>query len=172
MVFDIHCQYLQQIEIYLDQQYSEPVSNKNLALHWRQDSCPVTTLIFLVFSCWAIWRVITCSPFNFATIFNQYCTTFTFPPLKKITKHRFIIQHMVIPFSFKFTNPALHKYTSSSSLSKSSKFLILQFLVKCCKLHSVFKILSKSHMLDIFLILSVYYKFSYKLWFLSLKEFK
>ena len=34
---------------------------------------------------------------------------------------------------------------SASSLSKSSKFLILQFLVKCCKLHSVFKIPSKSH---------------------------
>ena len=39
---------------------------------------------------------------------------------------------------------------SASSLSKSSKFLILQFLAKCCKLHSVFKILSKSYMLDIF----------------------
>ena len=31
-----------------------------LALHWRQNSCPGTTLIFLVFSYWAIWRVITC----------------------------------------------------------------------------------------------------------------
>ena len=64
LLFDIqwiHCQYLQQIEIYLDHQYSESVSNKNLALHWRQDSCPSTTLIFLVFSCWAIWRVIICS---------------------------------------------------------------------------------------------------------------
>ena len=30
----------------------------------------------------------------------------------------------------------------------------------------------KSHMLDIFLISSMYYKFSYKLWFYSLKEFK
>ena len=59
---------------------------------------------------------------------------------------------MVIPFSFTFKSPTLHKYASASSLSKSSKFLILQFLVKCCKLHSVFKILSKSHMLDIFLI--------------------
>ena len=72
---------------------------------------------------------------------------------------------MVIPFSFTFKSPALDKYVSVSSLSKSSKFLILQFLVKCCKLHSVFKILSKSHMLDIFLISSVYYKCSYKLWF-------
>ena len=61
---------------------------------------------------------------------------------------------MVIPFSFKFKSPALHKYASASSLSKSCKFLILQFLVKCWKLHSVFKILSKSHMLDIFLILN------------------
>ena len=57
---------------------------------------------------------------------------------------------MVIPFSFTFKSPALHEYVSASSLSKSSKFLILQFLVKCSKLHSVFKILSKSHMLGIF----------------------
>ena len=53
---------------------------------------------------------------------------------------------MVIPFSFTFKSPALHKYVPASSLSKSSKFLILQFLVKCCKLHSVFKIPLKSHM--------------------------
>ena len=79
---------------------------------------------------------------------------------------------MVIPFSFAFESPALYKYASVSSLSKSSKFLILQLLVKCSKLHSVFKILSKSYMLDIFLISSVYYKCSYKLWFYSLKEFK
>ena len=65
---------------------------------------------------------------------------------------------MVIPFSFTFKSPALHKYASASSLSKSSKFLILRFLVKCCKLHSVFKILSKSQMLEIFLISSVSYK--------------
>ena len=71
----------------------------------------------------------------------------------------------MIPFSFIFKSPALHKCASASSLSKSSKFLILQFLVKCCKLHLVFKILSKSHMLDIFLISSVYYKCLYKLWF-------
>ena len=70
---------------------------------------------------------------------------------------------MVIPFSFTFRNLALNKY--ASSLSKSFKFLILQFLVKCCKLHSVLKIVSKSHMLDIFLISCVYYKFSSKLWF-------
>ena len=57
---------------------------------------------------------------------------------------------MVIHFSFTFKSPALHKYASASSLSKSSKFLILQFLVKYCKLHSIFKILSKSHLLDIF----------------------
>ena len=50
---------------------------------------------------------------------------------------------MLIPFSFTFKSPALHKHASASSLSKSSKVLILQFLVKCCKVHSVFKILSK-----------------------------
>ena len=38
--------------------------------------------------------------------------------------------------------------SSASSLSKYSKFLILKFLVKYCKLHSVFKSPSKSHMLD------------------------
>ena len=63
---------------------------------------------------------------------------------------------MVIPFSFKFKSPALHKYASASSLSKSCKFLILQFLVKRFKFHSVFKILSKSHMLNSFLVSSVY----------------
>ena len=68
---------------------------------------------------------------------------------------------MVIPFSFTFKSPALHRYATASSLSKSSKFLILQFQVKCCKMHSVFKILPKSYMLDIFLISSVYYKCSY-----------
>ena len=36
-------------------------------------------------------------------------------------------------------------------------------MVKFCKLHTVFKILSMSHTLDIFLISSVYYKCSYKL---------
>ena len=63
-------------------------------------------------------------------------------------------------------------YASASSLSKSSKFFILKFLVKSCKLHSLFKIPSKSHMLDLALISSVYYKCSDKLWFHSLKEFK
>ena len=65
LVFDIqwiHCQYLQQIELYLHHQFNESVSNKNLALHWPQNSCPGIGLTFLVFSCWAIWRVITCSP--------------------------------------------------------------------------------------------------------------
>ena len=78
---------------------------------------------------------------------------------------------MNIPLSFTIKGTALHKYASASSLAKSSKFWILQFLVKCCKLHSVFKILSKSHVLDIFLISSVHYKLSYKLWFHSLKVF-
>ena len=64
LVFDIQwtqCQYLEQIEIYLDHQYSESLSNKNSTLHWRQNSCRGTTLIFFFFSCWAIWSVITCS---------------------------------------------------------------------------------------------------------------
>ena len=77
---------------------------------------------------------------------------------------------MVIHFSFTSKGLALDKYASASSLSKSSKFLILQFLLKCCVLHSVFKILSKSHILDIFLVSSVCYKCSYKLWFHSLKS--
>ena len=49
---------LLQIDIYHDHQYSESVSNKNLALCWQQNNCPGTTL-FLFFSCWAIWKVIT-----------------------------------------------------------------------------------------------------------------
>ena len=77
---------------------------------------------------------------------------------------------MVIPFSLTCKTHVLRKYASASSLPQSSKFLILQFLVKCCKLHSVSKILSKSHMLDILLISSVYYKCSYKLSFHSLKS--
>ena len=101
-------------------------------------------------------------------MFHQYSTAFTFPPLKNISKHLFIIWDIVILCSFTFKSPTLHKYASASSLSKSSKFLILQFLVKCCKLHSVFKILS--HMLHIFLVSSVCYKCSYKLWFHSLKS--
>ena len=87
------------ISTLFDHQCSESVSNKNLVLHWRKNSCPGTTWIFLVYSCWAIWRVNTCSPghlitwslVNFATIFHQYCTTLTFPPLKNITKHLFIV---------------------------------------------------------------------------------
>ena len=145
----IHCKYLQQIEIYLDYHYSESVSDKNVALRLRQNSCPGTTLVFLVFSCWAIWRVIACSTLS-SMMFYQYCITFTFPPLKNITKDLFIMERMVIPCSFKFKSPALHEYGSASSLSESSKFLVLQFLVKCCKLHSVLKILLKSHMLNIF----------------------
>ena len=78
---------------------------------------------------------------------------------------------MVISFPFTFKSPAFRNYVSASSLSKPSKFLILQFLEKCYKFHSAFKILSKSHVLDTFLISSVYYKCSYKLWFHPLKEF-
>ena len=85
--------------------------------------------------------------FNFALLFHQYSTTIIFRPLKNMTKHLFILYHLVIPFSFTFKSPALHKFASASSISKSYKFLFLQFLVKYCKLHSVFKILTKSHML-------------------------
>ena len=83
-------------------------------------------------------------------MFHQYSTTFTFHPLKNITKHLFIMWHMVIPFSLTFKSTALYKYASALSVSKSSKFLILQFLVNCCKLHWIFEILSKSHISDIF----------------------
>ena len=47
---------------------------------------------------------------------------------------------------------------SASSLSKPSKFLTLQFLVKSCKFHSVFKIPSKSRMLEMFVLQSLYLK--------------
>ena len=51
---EIFCWYLtfsesQQIESCLDHQYSDSVSRKNLALHWRQNSWPGTTLIFFGF---------------------------------------------------------------------------------------------------------------------------
>ena len=59
---------------------------------------------------------------------------------------------MVIPLFFTFKSPALHKYAPASSLSKSFKFLILQFLLICCKLNSVFKILSKLHISFQFLV--------------------
>ena len=87
-------------------------------------------------------------------MFYQYCTTFTLPPLKNINKHLFMMKHKVIPFFFIFESPALHKYASASFLSKSCKFLILQFLVKCCKLHSVLKILS-NHICQIFFYFQV-----------------
>ena len=54
---------------YIDHQHSESISNKNLSLHWQQNSCPGTALIFLFFSCWAIWRVITCSPLTLRRCF-------------------------------------------------------------------------------------------------------
>ena len=37
--------------------YSYSVSNKNLPLHWWQNSCPRTTLLFFVFSSWAIFLI-------------------------------------------------------------------------------------------------------------------
>ena len=94
----------------------------------------------MVFSCWdAHLESDHLFTFKFATMFHRYSTTFTFPPLKDITKHLFTMYHMFIPFSFTFKSTALHKYLSGSSLSKSPKFLILQFLVKSSKLHSVFR---------------------------------
>ena len=72
LVFDIqwiHCQNLQQIELYLDDEYGESVSKTNVALHWRQNSCPGTTFKFLVFNYWAIWRVTTCSPLTLRICF-------------------------------------------------------------------------------------------------------
>ena len=135
LVFDIqwiHCQYLLQTELYLDHQYSESVSNKNLALYRRQNSCPGTTLIFLAFSYWAIRRVFTCSP----STLRQFSS---------------ILRNMSFPYSQKRYQTPAHNVASAhsfllhiSSLSKSSKLLILQFLVKWCKLHSVFKILLRS----------------------------
>ena len=68
---------------------------------------------------------------------------------------------MVIPFSFIFKSPALHKYVSASSFSRSSKFLILKFMVICCKLNSVFKILSMSHMLDILCTTNVHINYDF-----------
>ena len=114
-------------------------------------------------------------------IYYSYITYITHPKLNKVIWSFFsyitylklkFTEHMVILFSFIFKSPNLHKYPSALSFSNSSKFLILQFLVKCYKLHSAFKVLLKSHMLDIFLISSVYFKCSYKLSFHSFKEFK
>ena len=113
-----------------------------VALHWRQNSCPGIILTFLVFNCSTIWRVITCSPL---TLWRCFINT-PHHLLSLLSK----MQQMVIPFSFTFNSPAIHKYVSASARSKASKFLIPQFLVKCSKLYSVFKILSKSLMLDIF----------------------
>ena len=53
LVFDIqqiHFQYLQQIEIYLDHQYNESLSKKIVVLHSQQNNSPDTKLIFLDFS--------------------------------------------------------------------------------------------------------------------------
>ena len=69
--------------------------------------------------------------------------------------------HPIIRCCYSHLKALLH--ASVSALVKSSKVLILKFLVKCFRLHSVVKIPSKSHMLDIVLNSSVYYKCSYKL---------
>ena len=71
--------------------YSESVANKNLALYWQQNSCPGTTLIFFGFSSLNHLDSDHLFTFNFATMFHQYCTAFTFPPLKNIPKHLFIM---------------------------------------------------------------------------------
>ena len=48
---------------------SNTIFNKNSTLNWQQNSCPGTSLIFLIFSYWAIWRVITCLPLTLLRCF-------------------------------------------------------------------------------------------------------
>ena len=154
----IHCQYLQQTEIYFDHQCNESVFNKSLVLHWRQNSCPGTTLLFLVFSCWAIGRVITCSSVTLAWCFINTAQNL----LSSSHKHFQMPVHNVAYGPFLSPSHLKVLLFTKASLSKSSKFFILQFTVKRCKLHLAFKNLSKSHTLGVFLTLSVYYKCSYK----------
>ena len=125
-VFDIqwiHSHYLWQIQLCLDYQYSESVSNKNLALHWRQNSCPGTTLIFFGFQLLSHFESDHLFTFNFPTMYRQYCTTLTFSPLRNITKHLFLMWHMVSfisPLHWKvlfFTNARLPHFFQSHSNS-------------------------------------------------------
>ena len=141
-------------------QYNDSVSNKNLALHRRQNNCPGITLIFLVFSCWAIWRVITCS---FLKLRQCFINT---------PQHLLSLLSKILPNTcsqcsiWSFLSPSYSKVLLSTNTCLPHLFQNhLQFLVKCCKLLSIFKILSKSHIIDIFLISSVFCKCSYKLWF-------
>ena len=135
----------------------------------KRKTSPGASLIFLVFRCWSIWRMITCWPLTLWQCFintAQYLLSLLSKTLPNTCSQC---------SEWSFLSPSYLKvllYASASSLSKSSRFLILKFLVKCCKLLSVFKTPSKSHMLDLVLISSVYYRYLYKLWFHSHKVFK
>ena len=141
-------------------QYNDSVSNKNLALHRRQNNCPGITLIFLVFSCWAIWRVITRS-------FLKLRQCFINTPQHLLSLLSKILRNTCSQCSiWSFLSPSYSKVLLSTNTCLPHLFQShLQFLVNCCKLLSIFKILSKSHITDIFLISSVFCKCSYKLWF-------
>ena len=126
LVFDIHwihCQYLQQIEIYLDHQYIESVSKKNLVLLYRQNICPVTTLIFLVFSCWVIWRVTTCSPLALRQYFINTAQNLL-SLLSKIPAHNVAYRHFISPSHLKVLLSTNLFQSLQNASSKSSKFLI------------------------------------------------
>ena len=64
---------------------------------------------------------------------------FPFKVVYNSWKLRRLLRDAKFLFMYSFT------HTNILSLSKSSKFLVLQFLLICCKLNSVFKFLSKSH---------------------------
>ena len=105
----------------------------------------------MIFSCWAIWRVITCSPLTLRIYFvntTQYLLFLLSKTLPNICS-QCSVWSFLSPSHLKVML-STHKYVPASSLSRPSKFLTLQFLEKCCILHSIFKILSKWHMLDIF----------------------
>ena len=75
---------------------------------------------------------------------------------------------MVIPFSFTFKSPALRVCLISFKVIQ-----ILNSAVSGEMLQVAFSFQNSVKVTyDIFLISSVYYKCSYKLWFHSLKEFK
>ena len=120
----------------------------------------------MVFSCWSIWRMMTCSPLTLQRCFintAQHLLSFLSKTLPHTCSWCSILSFLS-PWHLKVL-----LYASATSLSKSSKSLILKFVVKPFKLHLVFKSPSKSHMLDFVLISRVYCKCSYKLWFHSRK---
>ena len=136
------------------------LSRTKIQLYTDNNGCLGTALIFFGFQQLSYLESDHLFNFNFATMFRQYCSTLTFSSPKR---YQTLVHNVAYHLSFTFKSPALQNYTSASSLSNSPKALILQFLVKCGKLHSVFKVLSKSHMFDTFLISRLCYKFSYKL---------